>query len=72
MDSRIIEYYKLCSLRSDPVISPIKNIDEKIIKTTFTSNQIELFLRKTDHGYSVRENVIGAGKKTETHEILIL
>lgn len=60
---KIKRYYQLCGVKSPeerPV--PIVNlINEKALEDIFTRKHVELFFRRTDNVYKLRETVIGGG-----------
>lgn len=74
MDPRIIEYYKFCSVRSkNEEIVPIQSlVKEQAITAILTEEQKTLYLKPYGNAYTVRETVIGAGRKAGTEKIIII
>lgn len=58
MDARIVQYYKLCTLRMGGrtlVIDQMRGEIEKVL----TENEVRMFTRETLDGLTARDNVIG-------------
>lgn len=62
---KLKNYYKLCGivpLKYQPN-SIITQLDEAVLRGTFSEKQLALYIAKDDAGNIIRENIIGAKEK---------
>jgi len=69
MDSRIVQYYRLCGVLD--IIGPLyeKN-SRRDVERVFTGKHVEIMLRERDGLFVVRESVIG-GRKDPAAKIVV-
>jgi len=59
MDSRIVKYYLLCTIRNGVKRHIINEVPSTAISVVLTKKEIALYLRSTDGNYVARDIVIG-------------